>query len=210
MPVTVHWLGHASFRISGSKTAFIDPWKLPSNPGSADVVIVSHSHYDHCSPDDVAAIRGKATTVLAPPDCAAKLGGAVTTVAPGQTHDLNGVTVEAVPAYNIGKDFHPKANHWIGAVVQLDGVRVYYAGDTDEIPEMAQLRDIDVALLPVGGTYTMDAAQAANAANAIKPAAAIPYHWGDIVGDHSDADAFKAKAACAVTVLSPGTETTLD
>ncbi len=206
MAVTLHWFGHASFRISGSKTVFIDPWKLPPDAGKADVVIVSHSHYDHCSPEDVALVSTDATTVLASADCKGKLAGGMTTVAPGQTRELDGVTVELVPAYNVGKDFHPRANDWLGAIVQLDGQRIYYAGDTDEIPEMGQLDDIGVALLPVGGTYTLNAAQAANATKAIKPALAIPYHWGDIVGEHSDADAFKAQAACKVKVLSPGGE----
>lgn len=205
--VTIHWFGHASFRLTGTKTVHIDPWKLPNDPGRADVVMVSHSHYDHCSSDDVAAVCTDATTVLAPADCVKKLGGRVRVIAPGQAHDLNGVRVAAVPAYNIGKEFHPKKNGWIGAVVEMDNVRVYYAGDTDVIPEMGTLKQITAALLPVGGTYTMDAAQAAEAANMIKPRFAVPYHWGDIVGDRDDATRFKNAAQCDVHILSPGTET---
>lgn len=210
MAVTVQWLGHASFKLSGSKTVFIDPWKLPADAGKADVVIVSHSHYDHCSPEDVASLRSGSTTVLAPQDCIEKLGSDVTVVTPGESHSVGDVRVEVVPAYNIGKDFHPRPNNWIGVVVTLDGKRVYYAGDTDKIPEMDDLQDIDLALLPVGGTYTMDAQSAAEAAKAIGPRRALPYHWGDIVGDHGDADAFKAQAGCDVTVLSPGGSLPLD
>jgi L-ascorbate metabolism protein UlaG (beta-lactamase superfamily) len=210
MSITIHWFGHASFRISGSKTVFIDPWKLPPGSGPADVVIVSHSHYDHLSPEDVASLRGKDTAVLAPPDCLSKLKGKVTSIAPGQLHELVGVRVETVPAYNVHKQFHPKASGWVGVVVTLDGKRVYYAGDTDHVPEMGQLKSIDVALLPVGGTYTMNAAEAAAAVKAIKPARAVPYHWGDIVGARKDADDFAAKAGCPVTVLTPGGDLALD
>ncbi len=210
MAVVIRWFGHASFRITGSKVVFIDPWKLPSGTGAADVVVVSHSHYDHCSPEDVASIRGKDTVILAPKDCVAKLGGKVTTVAPGQKHEAAGAVVEAVPAYNIGKQFHPKANNWIGVVVTLDGKRIYYAGDTDAIPEMAHLKDVDLALLPVGGTYTMNAAEAAEATKTFKPARAVPYHWGDIVGGRPDADAFASKAVCPVTIMTPGGDLSLD
>jgi L-ascorbate metabolism protein UlaG (beta-lactamase superfamily) len=210
MAITLHWFGHASFRLTGSRTVFIDPWKLPAGSGTADVVIVSHSHYDHLSADDVSTIRQKDTAVFAPQDCVGKLGGKVTTISPGQSHEARGVTVEAIPAYNPNKQFHPKANGWIGVVVTLDGKRVYYSGDTDRIPEMGQLRDIDLALLPVGRTYTMDAAEAALAAAAIKPGRAVPYHWGDIVGTRKDADDFAAKAGCPVSVLSPGGDLILD
>ena len=225
MPVTLKWFGHASFQVSGGgKTVFIDPWKLPDGAGPADVVVVSHSHYDHCSPDDVAKVRKDDTVVLAPADCVEKISGDVTVVAPGQNYIIEdrkidigpghpdravASMVSVVPAYNIGKEFHPKANGWFGVVVKLGGASVYYAGDTDLIPEMGDLRGISLALLPVGGTYTMDADQAAEAVKAIKPAMAIPYHWGDIVGDHGDADRFKAAAERPVTILTPGTETTL-
>lgn len=209
MPVTIHWFGHASFRIRGSKTVFIDPWKLPAGSGPADIVIVSHSHYDHCSREDVEGLRGKGTVVLAPSDCVKALGGKVTSILPGQVQKSGDVIVEALPAYNIGKAFHPKTNNWIGVVVQLDTYRIYYAGDTDRIPEMDQLKNIALALLPVGGTYTMNAAEAAGAAKTIKPAVAIPYHWGDIVGQRSDAETFKAQAGCAVEILSPGGEYSL-
>lgn len=221
MAVEIHWFGHASFRITGrGMTVYIDPWKLPTGSGPADVVVVSHGHYDHCSPEDVEAIRTDTTMVLAPSDCVEKLGGGVTVVEPGQTHMIEGLAlpseqgeqrvlvesmVEIVPAYNVGKEFHPRESGGIGVVVRLGSQSVYYAGDTDVIPEMDALRNIDVALLPVGGTYTMDAFEATRAAKILKPGAAIPYHWGDIVGDRSDAERFKGAADCHVNVLSPGT-----
>lgn len=210
MAVTITWFGHASFMLTGSKSVAIDPWKLPDTADQADVVVVSHAHYDHCSPPDVRKVSGPNTTVFAPPDCLDKLSGKVMRVDPGQTCDADGVTIECVPAYNIDKEFHPRANNWIGAVVQLDGKRIYYAGDTDLIPEMGKLQNIDLALLPVGGTYTMSADEAAQAVGSIKPAKAMPYHWGDIVGSHSDAERFRDQADCEVVLLTPGTETILE
>lgn len=204
MSVTVTWLNHASFRIESDRTVYIDPWKLPSGSKKADLIIVSHSHYDHCSPKDVSAVRSPQTVVLAPPDAAAQLGGEVVEIAPGDRHESSGVVVEAVAAYNPGKQFHPQANNWVGVVVELDGKRIYYAGDTDQIPEMADVGQVDLALLPVGGTYTMSAAEAAAACKLIKPRRALPYHWGDIVGAISDAEVFAEQAPCSVTVLRPG------
>jgi len=209
MSVEIRWLGHASFRIAGDNTVvYIDPWKLQGQPHDADVVVVSHSHYDHCSADDVQAVSKNDTTVIAPADAAGQLGVGQT-VSPAEGLTVAGVTVEAVAAYNVGKSFHPKGNGWIGAVVTIDGKRIYYAGDTDLIEEMSDLRDIDLALLPVGGTYTMDAAEAAEACRRIGCAAALPYHWGDIVGDTSDAQALADAADCTVHVLQPGQSLTL-
>lgn len=206
MPVTIHWLGHASFRLSHGQTVYLDPWKLKEG-GVADVIIVSHSHHDHLSVEDVRKLQGPNTVVITTADCAAKLRGDVRTIRPGGKVEVGSVTVEAVPAYNPAKQFHPRANGWIGAVVTLGGKRIYYAGDTDLIPEMGQLTDVDVALLPVGGTYTMDAREAAQAANLIKPKVAIPYHWGDIIGTRRDAEAFAKAWAGEVRILEPGDST---
>jgi L-ascorbate metabolism protein UlaG (beta-lactamase superfamily) len=117
---------------------------------------------------------------------------------------IKDVTVETVAAYNIGKAFHPKSNQWFGVVLTIDGKRIYYAGDTDLVPEMNDLKDVDLALLPVGGTYTLHAAEAARAAKAIKCRSAIPYHWGDIVGTAHDAQLFAKAAGCTAHVLQPG------
>jgi L-ascorbate metabolism protein UlaG (beta-lactamase superfamily) len=115
-----------------------------------------------------------------------------------------------VPAYNPAKKFHPKANSWLGVVVEIAGKRIYYAGDTDETPEMDALENIDLALLPIGGTYTLTAAEAAEATKIFKPKEAVPYHWGDIVGDRKDADDFAKKAACKVRVIEPGESITVE
>jgi L-ascorbate metabolism protein UlaG (beta-lactamase superfamily) len=204
MSVKIKWFGHASFRISGSRSVvYIDPWKLDESPRDGDVVIISHSHHDHCSPVDVEKVASPDATLVAPPDTIAKLG-ARNAITPGEGWTLRDVTIEAVAAYNVGKEFHPAVNEWIGAVVTIGRARVYYAGDTDLIPEMSGLSDIDVALLPVGGTYTLDPAEAADACGRIAPAMAIPYHWGDVVGSDADAKAFADQAPCSVTVLAPG------
>jgi len=203
MTVELQWLGHASFRVShGSTVVYIDPWKLSDAPQDATAVLVSHSHYDHYSPDDIAAVSNPETVLIAPEDVARSERNAKAT-RPGQTVELPGVSVTAVASYNIDKQFHPKANNWVGFVVNIAGLRIYYAGDTDFIEEMKALGHIDVALLPVGGTYTMDAEQASAAAQAIRPARAVPYHWGDIVGRAEDAARFAEQAGCDVTVLEP-------
>jgi L-ascorbate metabolism protein UlaG (beta-lactamase superfamily) len=209
MSVEVKWINHASFRIaSGANVAYIDPWKLPDAPHDADVVFVSHSHHDHCCPPDIAKVSRSDTAVIAPAETISKLRTA-SAVAPGERLTIKEITVEAVAAYNIGKAFHPKGNNWCGAVLTIAGKRIYYAGDTDLIPEMSDLKDVDLALLPVGGTYTLDAPAAARACEAIGCKAAVPYHWGDIVGSESDARTFAKSAKCKVHVLKPGESVTL-
>ena len=186
----IHWLGHASFRIlDGATTIYIDPWKLAPGAPKADVVLITHAHYDHFSPEDIAKIATPDTRFVAPADVAAKLAGKkVQTAKPGDTVQLGFVKVVAVPAYNMNKQFHPKSNNWVGYVVTLSsGQRIYHSGDTDAIPEMNALK-VDVAMMPCGGTYTMTAAEMAEAANGFKPSILIPMHWGDIVGSKADAD----------------------
>lgn len=210
MPIEIQWLGHAGFRISGpSGLVYIDPWKLSTGGADADVVIVSHSHHDHYSPQDVAKVSKATTTVLGPPDVIAKLPSG-RAIVPGESVTIGRIVIEATPAYNVGKKFHPKENGWIGVVISMDAARIYYAGDTDLIDEMSALERVDVALLPVGGTYTMDAAEAALACERIACKAVIPYHWGDIVGTAADAEAFaEAVSCCEATVLDPGESMTL-
>ena len=203
MALEITWISHASFRLAGSRVLYIDPWKISSSPRDGNVVFVSHSHYDHCSPADVAKVRAADGVVVGPADVIEQIG-AGKVLPPGKSVEVGGVKISGVPAYNVGKAFHPKANNWLGAVIEMDAVSVYYAGDTDQVEEMQQLSDIDVALLPVGGTYTLTAAEAAKVADAIGPKAAIPYHFGDIVGSASDAEKFAAAAACKVHVLRPG------
>jgi L-ascorbate metabolism protein UlaG (beta-lactamase superfamily) len=199
----IDWLGHASFRLNGSKsTVYIDPWKLKKNSPPADVICITHSHFDHLSADDVELIRKPATVIIAPPDCEGGFGEAFKPIAPGETLTVGDVTVEAVPAYNVDKDFHPKKNNWVGYVIAIDGVRVYHTGDTDMITEMRNVKT-DVVLIPVGGTYTMTVKQAADAVSKINPKVAVPMHCGDIVGTLQDREAFKAASTVPVVILDP-------
>lgn len=204
MGITLQWLGHASFRISHNDTiVYIDPWKLKNEPNDATFVLVSHSHYDHYSAQDIAKVSRPDTKLIASADVVAKEKSGEA-IMPGLTVDLEGVRIIAVPAYNPNKDFHPRANNWVGFVIEIGSKRIYYAGDTDITEEMKALKNIDAALLPVGGTYTMNAAEAAEAANHFKPKMAIPYHWGDIVGGRSDAEEFAESADCETKILAPG------
>ena len=183
------WLGHDGFRIDAEKTIYFDPYQI-SGDKQADLVLITHEHFDHCSPDDVSKIQQNDTVIVTEKDSAAKLSGDVRVVAPGDCLTVDGLNIEAVPAYNVNKKFHPKANGWLGFIVEIEGVRVYHAGDTDFIPEMKDFRT-DIALLPVSGTYVMTADEAVKAARAINPQIVIPMHYGSIVGEDQDAVKFK-------------------
>ncbi len=208
--VEVHWLGHDSFVLRGSKTVVIDPFKAQGSY-KADLLLVSHEHYDHLSEDDIRRFTSDSTTIVAPRICEGPLRSfkqEKVFVTPGSRVESKGVAVEAVPAYNLnkfrapGKAFHPKEDGRVGFVVTLDGVRFYHAGDTDATPEMKSL-DVDVALLPVSGTYVMTAEEAAEAAKAMKVKVAIPMHIGSIVGTKADAEKFKMLVGdrCEVRIL---------
>ena len=190
----IHWLGHDSFRIdAGGVVIYTDPFRI-KKPVRADLVLITHEHYDHCSPEDVEKIADEKTVILAPPDCAQKFSkGKVKIVKPGGKLDVMGVEIEVVPAYNINKKFHPKQNQWVGYIFTAGGKRIYMAGDTDHIPEMKEFR-ADIALLPVSGTYVMTAEEAARAALDIRPEIAVPMHYGTIVGTEDDADRFAKKS----------------
>jgi L-ascorbate metabolism protein UlaG (beta-lactamase superfamily) len=204
MGITLKWLGHASFKIShGDAVIYIDPWKLKQSPHDATLVLVSHSHHDHYSAEDIAKVSGPETKLIASADVIAQQGKGQT-MTPGLRIELDGVNVAGVPAYNPKKKFHPREKNWLGFVIEVGSKRIYYAGDTDLTDEMRAVKNIDVALLPVGGTYTMNAAEAAEATTYIKPKLAIPYHWGDIVGNRDDAQQFAQEAECKVTVMTAG------
>jgi len=204
MPVEISWLGHASFKLKGTKVIYTDPWKIRPGSEKADIICITHSHYDHMSPPDVKALIKHGTVIVGTPDCVGKLPGNVTPLEPGQFLDIGAVRIEAVPAYNPKKKFHPKANGWVGYIITLDGERIYQAGDTDMIPEMGNLGELNYALLPIGGNFTMDAAEAAKALDMIRPkTAAIPMHWGEIVGTAKDAEDFKKRSHFPVRILPP-------
>lgn len=197
----IRWLGHASIQITGSKVIYIDPWKLDKGLVPADIIFITHSHYDHCDPRDVAKVAKRTTVIVAPKDAAGKFPNLdVRVVKPGDTLTIEGVVVKVIPAYNVGKQFHPKTNSWVGYLITIDGKTVYHPGDTDVIPEMEELKP-DIALLPIGGTYTMDVSQAAALANKMQPGIAVPIHYGDIVGSWKDAEKFKELCLCKVEIL---------
>ncbi len=190
--IKIEWLGHASFKISNKVKIYVDPFILPPTPEKADIILVTHEHYDHCAVDNIKKLFGKGTVIVATEDCISKLKEfEIKAVKPGDKIEVKGIKIEAVPAYNINKSFHTKASNWVGYVIEIEGVRIYHAGDTDFIPEMKELKDIDIALMPVGGTYTMNAEEAAEAVNTFKPKIAIPMHYGSIVGSREDAEKFK-------------------
>lgn len=190
----LYWLGHDSFRLEGPPVIYFDPVDLEGKPAPADLVLITHEHHDHCSPEDVSKIRGPETVVLAGGRAAEQLPGAQA-VKPGERLTVAGVEVETVPAYNVNKfrapgvPFHPPEADHVGYVVTVDGVRLYFAGDTDHIPEMADI-DCDVALLPVSGTYTMTAEEAAEAARVLEPQIAVPMHYGSRIGGKDDGQRF--------------------
>ncbi len=185
----LHWLGHDTFRLDAScGSIYFDPYEI-EKAAPAAIILASHDHFDHCVAEDIAKLQGPDTVVITEAECARKLSGEVRVVKPGDTLEVKGVKVQAVPAYNTDKDFHPKDKGWLGFVVTVDGVSLYHAGDTDHIPEMASL-EVDVALVPVSGTYVMTAEQAVEAVKAIQPKLAIPMHYGAIVGGADDAQRF--------------------
>ncbi len=194
------WLGHASFHLKmGGKVIYFDPWKIASGE-KADLILITHSHFDHFSVEDVKKVATEQTAIIATPDCKG-LPGSLKFVKPGDILTVGDVTVEAVPAYNLNKDFHPKKNQWVGYVVTVGGKRIYHAGDTDAIPEMNGLKNIDIALLPVSGVYVMTAEEAAKAANTFHPATVVPMHWGDIVGNRKDAERFASLFSGSTVIL---------
>jgi L-ascorbate metabolism protein UlaG (beta-lactamase superfamily) len=192
----IDWLGQATFRIAAEDALmYIDPYQI-AEEDEADIVLITHSHGDHCSPNDLAQVVGSETIVVAPQDCAqaiAPLNPAEHRVlAPGMSTEIDTITIDAVPAYNIVKtQFHPKRNQWVGYIITVDGVRLYHAGDTEHIPEMDEI-ECDVALLPLGQTYTMSGIEeAAEAARAIGAEVVIPMHYGTYEGSVDDATAFR-------------------
>jgi L-ascorbate metabolism protein UlaG (beta-lactamase superfamily) len=204
----IFWLGHDSFRFVGSRVIYFDPWDAEGPP--ADIILISHDHGDHCDPPSVKRLLGPNTKIFTEALSAARLeaegfGAQITVLKPGDTAEAFGVNIKAVPAYNIGKDFHPKEKAYLGFVATMDGLSVYHAGDSDFIPEMADIRP-QAALLPVSGTYVMTAKEAVSAALAIKPQLAIPMHMAKIVGDLSMAEEFAAalngKVAVEIKKLS--------
>ena len=203
----IHWLGHDSFRLDGSTTIYIDPWKLPPDAPQADGILVTHDHFDHLSADDIEQIAGPQTAIFGPQAVVDQLeADTAIAVAAGETFQCAGATVRAVPAYNVdkfrepGKLFHPPEAGYVGYIVELDGFRVYHSGDTDLIPELGDV-ECDVALIPVSGTYVMTAAEAVQACSRLHAKTIVPMHYADIVGTRADAERLQAECTTPVVLL---------
>ncbi len=207
----ITWLGHASFMLkeTSGKIYYIDPFQLPKNKElqKADIIFVTHAHYDHFSQEDILKILNHDTTVVATPDVLEKLqvpDSQKFPVEPNKSYEIKGFKFSTVPAYNVKPEklqFHPQKNRWVGYILELNGKKIYHPGDTDYIPEMRELSEkhIDIALLPMGGTYTMDVDQMIEAALAIKPKTVVPMHYkgikqASLLGDKSSEAEERLKA----------------
>ncbi|HIH42512.1 TPA: MBL fold metallo-hydrolase [Candidatus Woesearchaeota archaeon] len=209
MVSNITWLGHASFKIVDrvtDKVIYCDPWKLKhidKPDDKADLILVSHPHFDHFSPEDIHKILKPETVIVSVKEVADKFPKNSRVLMSGNKLTVFGIEIEAIPAYNPAKQFHPRQNNWNGYIFCANNLLIYHAGDTDATPEMLALKNIDVALLPIGGTYTMSAEEAANAANTFKPKLALPMHYGDIVGKWEDGVTFKNKCEIDVELSRP-------
>jgi L-ascorbate metabolism protein UlaG (beta-lactamase superfamily) len=201
----LHWLGHDSFRLDGPPVIYFDPWQLKGRLPVADLILIGHEHHDHCSLGDVRKIKGPGTVILAGSSAAEVLPDA-RAVKPGNHLSIAGIEIETVPAYNVNKfrspgvPFHPKEANHVGYVITVDGVRLYHAGDTDAIPELAEI-ECDVALLPVSGKYVMTAEEAAEAARTLSPQIVVPMHYGSGIGTTGDGQRFAELYGGKVAVL---------
>lgn len=204
--VRVKWLGHDGFKFEfDGKILYIDPYEMHETD-KADIILITHGHYDHCSIADLKKLTKEDTLIVTTPDNTSKLsgkvhGGTLKLVRPGDKFNEKGVAVKTVPAYNKDKPFHPKANEWVGYIFTIKGITFYHAGDTDYISEMEDI-SCDVAFLPISGTYVMNVEEAVAAAKKIMPKLAIPMHYGKIIGTKSDAERFRELCTfCKVELL---------
>lgn len=188
-------LYHSSIRINKEKTIYIDPFKIDRNYNDADIIFVTHDHYDHYSEEDIDKVINENAVIVIPEELLTKVlkkginKNAIITVEPNQKYMVQGIKFESVPAYNTNKTFHPKENGWVGYVIEINGIKYYIAGDTDITEENKKVK-CDVAFVPVGGTYTMDFKEAAQLVNQIQPKVAVPIHYGSVVGTKQDAEEF--------------------
>lgn len=198
--INLKWLGNASFLIKNSATIYIDPYNI-NKTEKADIILITHSHYDHCSIPDIQKVAKEGTIIVMPADAQSKITKLnervkMEIVEPGDELTIKNIKISTIPSYNKNKQFHPKQELWIGYVIKMNNNIIYHAGDTDLIPEMQKLTGYGkqghefVALLPIGGKYTMDVDEAIEAAKIIKPTLAIPIHWGSVAGTKEDAENF--------------------
>lgn len=195
---------HASVRLeTNAGIIYFDPFSIKSSVGDADYIFVTHSHFDHFSPENIEKVANENTVFVIPKSMLAEMNGIdkerVIALSPSDKCTLGGLVVEAVPAYNTNKPMHRAEYGWLGYVVTVDGQRVYVCGDTDATNEGESVK-CDIAFIPVGGTYTMDAREAADFTNKMKPGMAVPYHYGSIVGDISCGDVFESLVSDSIKV----------
>ena len=184
-------LYHSSIRMDKEKIIYVDPFKIDKNYNDADMIFITHDHYDHYSEEDIDKVK-KANSIFIVPENLLKKGindENIITLAPEDIEIIDGIKIEAIHSYNIDKPFHPKEKNWLGYIIEIDGVRYYISGDTDITRENKKVK-CDVAFVPVGGTYTMNFSEAAQLVNIIKPKIAVPIHYGSIVGTKQDATDF--------------------
>jgi L-ascorbate metabolism protein UlaG (beta-lactamase superfamily) len=207
----LEWMGHAGFHVNvGRAHVYIDPYRVPDDAPAADLILITHGHYDHFSPQDVERLTKRETWLVGPAAVAERVSGRVHSIGPGELLEdelVRGIHVSAVAAYNTskrdadGRPFHPRDAGWVGYELNVRGERLYHSGDTDVIPEMDSVTGVDVALLPVSGVYVMTAQEAAEAARRIQPRVAVPMHWGSHIGTEHDARTFAAKAPVEVQIM---------
>ncbi len=206
--IAIERLNHSAIRLTKGERIYIDPFKI-STSEKGSIVLITHEHFDHCSIEDLRKVCDVSTELVCPPDCQSKIMASkvqcknVHLVTPGTTLTIGDVQIEIVAAYNTNKNFHPKDNEWVGYIITLGGARIYHAGDTDVIPEMDSFRSIDIACLPVSGTYVMTPNEAVQAADKIKPKIAIPMHYGAVIGTRADAEEFKRLWKGKTEILGP-------
>jgi L-ascorbate metabolism protein UlaG (beta-lactamase superfamily) len=190
----------------GERRIYVDPWGTPEGAAPADVILITHAHGDHLQPDEIARLSTPSTKLVAPHDVAKELSGDVTPVAPGESHEVGGLRFTTVPAYNTAEErleMHPKANRWVGYILELGGSAYYHAGDTDHVAELDDVKT-DVAFVPIGGTYTMDVGEAAGFVRAFAPKLAVPFHYGFVVGEAGDGARFRdAASPIPVELMEP-------
>lgn len=188
----IKWLGHAAFQIrAADKRIYVDPYDLRGEHNPADIILLTHDHFEHCDLDSIKKISKRGTHILGSETAAKKIRGCGILRAGDAVH-LEGLTIKAVHAYNINKHTHPKG-YGIGLIIEHENKRIYHAGDTDLIPEMRHIGKIDVALLPISGLYTMNTEEAVEAAKTINPQIVVPMHYGKVFGSRADADRFKTR-----------------
>lgn len=200
---------HSSIRLQSKQgtVVYVDPYGFQTEPHDADVILVTHTHFDHFSPEDIAKVKKPHTVFVMPAahvtdfvDAGFAQEDAIFLAPYDHTTPVDDINVETVPAYNVSKGFHPKDRGWLGYVVEMDGLRIYVAGDTDDLPENRTI-SCDIALVPAGGTYTMDAREAAAFVNALKPKVAIPEHYGTVAGSPKDGKTFASLVDPSIEVV---------